>query len=167
MAVQRWRRRLKKKTRKQLQGWGAVMGAAAVAWLAARWATVWPVLAAVLAALLAGGAAWMLWRAHRTAVDKDRQWRAQEEAKARELTMTEVDALSWQEFETYVAALCQRDGCTRVVVSGRSGDLGADVIGYLADGRKLVIQCKKYAPHRNVSSHDTEVRRHRAPRTRR
>ncbi|GAA3389206.1 restriction endonuclease [Streptomyces roseoviridis] len=35
---------------------------------------------------------------------------------------------------------------------GRSGDLGADVVGHLADGRKLVIQVKKYAPHRSVGS---------------
>ena len=39
--------------------------------------------------------------------------------------MAEVDALSWQEFETYVAELCRRDGCTKVVVSGKSGDLRA------------------------------------------
>ncbi|WP_443041426.1 restriction endonuclease [Streptomyces sp. B21-083] len=46
--------------------------------------------------------------------------------------MAEVDALSWQECETYVAELCRRDGCTKVVVSGKSGDLGADVVGYRA-----------------------------------
>ncbi len=132
------------------------MGAGTVVWCAAHWAAVWPVLVAVLAATAAGGAGWGLWRAHRAAVGQDRQWRAQEEAKARELSMTQVDALSWQEFETYVASLCRRDGCTKVIVSGRSGDLGADVVGYLADGRKLVIQCKKYAPHRSVSSHDMQ-----------
>ncbi|WP_449340784.1 restriction endonuclease [Streptomyces canarius] len=38
--------------------------------------------------------------------------------------MAEVDALSWQEFEAYVADLCRRDGCTRVVVSGKSGRSG-------------------------------------------
>ncbi|WP_326708047.1 hypothetical protein OG758_00405 [Streptomyces sp. NBC_01474] len=30
----------------------------------------------------------------------DRQWRAQEEAKARELSMTEVDALTWQDIDS-------------------------------------------------------------------
>jgi restriction system protein len=48
-------------------------------------------------------------------------------------------------FETYIAELCRRDGCTKVVVSGKSGDLGADIVGYLADGRKLVVQCAKDA----------------------
>jgi restriction system protein len=111
---------------------------------------------AVLAAAVAGGVGWALLRAHRLAVGQDRAWRAQEEARARELSMAEVDALSWQEFETYVAELCRRDGCRGVVVSGKSGDLGADVVGYLADGRKLVVQCKKYAPHRSVSSQDMQ-----------
>ena len=36
--------------------------------------------------------------------------------------MAEVDPLSWKEFETYVAERCRRDGCTKVVVSGKSGD---------------------------------------------
>ncbi|CUW26652.1 Restriction endonuclease [Streptomyces reticuli] len=156
MAVRRRRRRLKKRTRRQLQGWGAVSAVIAVVWMAANWSVVWPVLVAVLAAAVVGGAGWALLRAHRLAVGQDRAWRAREEARARELSMAEVDALSWQEFEEYVADLCRRDGCTKVVVSGRSGDLGADVVGYLADGRKLVVQCKKYAPHRSVSSQDMQ-----------
>ncbi|MFJ2555874.1 MULTISPECIES: restriction endonuclease [unclassified Streptomyces] len=156
MAVRRRRRRLKKRTRRQLRGWGAVAAVAAAVWVAGHWAVVWPVLVAVLAAAVVGGAGWALLRAHRLAVGKDRAWRAQEEARARELSMAEVDALSWQEFETYVADLCRRDGCTNVVVSGGSGDLGADVVGYLADGRKLVVQCKKYAPHRSISSEDMQ-----------
>ncbi|MEU6406341.1 restriction endonuclease [Streptomyces sp. NPDC046985] len=150
------RRRLKKRTRRQVQGWGAVAAVIALVWAAGHWGAVWPVLVAVLAAAVVGGAGWALLRAHRLAVGRDRVWRAQEEARARELSMTEVDALSWQDFERYVADLCRRDGCTKVVVSGRSGDLGADVVGYLADGRKLVVQCKKYAPHRSVSSQDMQ-----------
>ncbi|MFE4415693.1 restriction endonuclease [Streptomyces sp. NPDC056821] len=156
MAARRRRWRLKKRTRRQLQGWGAVAAVAAAVWVAGHWAAVWPVLVAVLSVAVVVGAIWALLRAHRLAVGQDRAWRAQEEASARELSMAEVDALSWQEFETYVADLCRRDGCTKVVVSGKSGDLGADVVGYLADGRKLVVQCKKYAPHRSVSSQDMQ-----------
>ncbi|CAM5363609.1 hypothetical protein SALBM135S_08460 [Streptomyces alboniger] len=129
---------------------------AAAGWVAWNWARVWPVLLAVLVVAVVGGGGYGLWRAHRHAVGQDRQWRLREEARARELSMTEVDALTWQDFERYVADLCRRDGCTRVVVSGRSGDLGADVVGHLADGRKLVIQCKKYAPERSVSSQDMQ-----------
>ncbi|MFJ3820626.1 restriction endonuclease [Streptomyces nodosus] len=156
MAARRRRRRLKKRTRRQLQGWAAVAVVAAAVWVAGHWAAVWPILVAVLSVVVAVGAGWALLRAHRRAVGQDRAWRALEEARARELSMAEVDALSWQEFETYVADLCRRDGCTKVVVSGKSGDLGADVVGYLADGRKLVVQCKKYAPHRSVSSQDMQ-----------
>ncbi|MEU8718232.1 restriction endonuclease [Streptomyces sp. NPDC048663] len=156
MTARRRLGRLKKRTRRQLKGWGAVVALAAAVWVARHWSVVWPVLVAVVATAVVGGAGWALWRAHRFEVGQDRAWRAQEEARARELSMAEVDALSWQEFEKYVANLCQRDGCTNVVVSGRSGDLGADVIGYLADGRKLVVQVKKYAPHRSVSSPDMQ-----------
>ncbi|WP_443068986.1 restriction endonuclease [Streptomyces sp. NBC_01361] len=156
MAARRRRRRLRKRTRRQLQLWGMAAAAAVAVWMAGNWASVWPVLLLGLAVAVVGGAGWGLWRAHRRAVGEDRQWRAQEEAKARESSMAEVDALSWQAFERYVADLCRRDGCIRVVVSGKSGDLGADVVGYLADGRKLVIQCKKYAPQRSVSSHDMQ-----------
>ncbi|WP_328707820.1 restriction endonuclease [Streptomyces mesophilus] len=49
-----------------------------------------------------------------------------------------------------------RDGCTEVVVSGKSGDLGAGAIRYFPDGRKLVVQCKKYAPERSRSSQDMQ-----------
>lgn len=156
MAARRRRRRLKKRTRRRLQGWGAVAAVAAVVWVVGHWSVVWPVLVSVLAVAALGGAGWPLLRAHRRAVGQDRAWRVEEEARARELSMAEVDALSWQEFETYVAELCRRDGCRDVVVSGKSGDLGADVVGYLADGRKLVVQCKKYAPHRSVSSQDMQ-----------
>lgn len=156
MAARRRRRRMRKRTRRQLQGWGAVAAVVAVVWVVGNWGTVWPALVAVLALTVLVGAGWRVWRAHRLAVGRDRQWRVQEETRARELSMTGVDALSWQEFETYVADLCRRDGCTRVVVSGKSGDLGADVVGYLADGRKLVVQCKKYAPDRSVPSQDMQ-----------
>ncbi len=156
MAARRRLWRMRKRTLRQVQGWSSIVGAVAVVWLAAHWSAVWPVLVTVLGAAVLGCVAWVVWRAHRTAVSRDREWRAQEEAKARELSMAQVDALSWQEFETYIAELCRRDGCTKVVVSGRSGDLGADVIGYFADGRKLVIQCKKYAPHRSVPSQDMQ-----------
>ncbi|MFE1950896.1 restriction endonuclease [Streptomyces sp. NPDC059524] len=156
MAARRGRGRLPKGTRRKLQGLGAGAAAIAAVWLAVNWDQVWPVVAAVAGVVVAGGVGWALWRAHRNAVGQDRLWREEEAEKARERSMTEVDALSWQEFEQYVAELCRRDGCTKVVVSGRSGDLGADVVGRLPDGRKLVVQCKKYAPDRSVSSQDMQ-----------
>lgn len=71
-------------------------------------------------------------------------------------SLTAVDAMSGTEFEHHVAALCMRDGCTQIQVNGGAGDLGADVTGRLANGRSLVVQCKRYAPDRSVGSPDMQ-----------
>lgn len=60
------------------------------------------------------------------------------------------------EFEHAIAYLCQRDGCTDVVVSGGAGDLGADVTATAPDGRRIVIQCKRYGPTNKVGSPDMQ-----------
>ncbi|MFF0747198.1 restriction endonuclease [Streptomyces sp. NPDC004111] len=156
MAAQRKRRRRTKRQRRQLIRQGAPLGAAALGALVLTWNAVWPYVAGAGALALFGGAGWWLWRAHRRERDGDAAWRVAEERKARELSMAAVDALSWQQFETYVAQLCVRDGCTEVLVSGRSGDLGADVVGVLPDGQRLVVQCKHYAPGRSVGSGDMQ-----------
>ncbi|MBP2579801.1 restriction system protein [Streptomyces sp. PvR006] len=59
-------------------------------------------------------------------------------------------------FEHTVAALCARDGCTPVEVVGGAGDLGADVVAVTVDGRRVVIQCKQYAPDNHVGSQDLQ-----------
>lgn len=63
-------------------------------------------------------------------------------------------SLTPTEFEHAVADLCRQDGCTRIQTPGGAGDLGADVIAYTPDGRKLVIQCKQYSG--KVSSPDVQ-----------
>lgn len=131
-------------------------GAALLLVLALTWDTVWPYVVVTTLVALLGAAAWWLRTTHRKTVAGHRAWQAEEEHKARERSMTDVDAMTWQRFELYVAELCRRDGCTQVVVSGKSGDLGADVIGLMPDGRRLVIQCKHYAAHRTVSSGDMQ-----------
>jgi len=50
-----------------------------------------------------------------------------------------------REFEEALARLCERDGCTGVEVVGGAGDLGADVKGIMPDGRKLIIQAKRFS----------------------
>ncbi|MEE4546447.1 restriction endonuclease [Streptomyces sp. V4-01] len=60
------------------------------------------------------------------------------------------------QFEEAVAELCRRDGCTDVRVVGGSGDLGADVIATTPTGRRMVVQCKRYAPGRRVGSPDVQ-----------
>ncbi|MFJ2933167.1 restriction endonuclease [Streptomyces sp. NPDC087219] len=69
------------------------------------------------------------------------------------LDHTAVDA---DGFEHTVAALCARDGCTPVEVVGGAGDLGADVVAVTVDGRRVVLQCKHYAPDNRVGSQDLQ-----------
>ncbi len=134
--------------------WGA--GAFVLAMVVASWSEIWLYLVALAVLGGAGGVLWWLWRTDRLVRARDRMWHKEEAIRAGQLSLAEVDAMSWQEFERYVAGLCRRDGCTSVEVSGRSGDLGADVIATLPDGRRLVIQCKHYAPHRYVPSGDMQ-----------
>ncbi|QKW30675.1 restriction endonuclease [Streptomyces seoulensis] len=60
------------------------------------------------------------------------------------------------EFEQAVAALCERDGCAGVEVSGGAGDLGADVLAVAPDGRRVVVQCKRYCATNRVGSEDLQ-----------
>lgn len=124
--------------------------------LVAAWSRVWPYVVGAGGVAALGGIGWWLWRTDRLTRGRDRRWRAADATEAGRRSLAEVDAMSWQEFERYVAALCRRDGCTDVEVSGRSGDLGADVMARLPDGRRLVVQCKHYAPHRYVPSGDMQ-----------
>ncbi|MFD8061678.1 restriction endonuclease [Streptomyces cyaneofuscatus] len=59
-------------------------------------------------------------------------------------------------FEQAVAELCRRDGCVDAEVVGGAGDLGADVVGTTPDGRRLVVQCKRYGPENRAGSQDLQ-----------
>ncbi|MFE5937138.1 restriction endonuclease [Streptomyces sp. NPDC056470] len=72
---------------------------------------------------------------------------------ARALDHGAVDA---DGFEHTVAALCARDGCAAVEVVGGAGDLGADVLAVTEDGRRVVLQCKRYAEDNRVGSQDLQ-----------
>ena len=61
-----------------------------------------------------------------------------------ERTVAVTDAMSGPEFEQFIARLMRASGCRQVAVCGGAGDKGADVIGYAPDGRRLVVQCKRY-----------------------
>jgi restriction system protein len=117
-----------------------------------------PMLLLYLGALLvAAGIGWMVWRLWRTdrlLRSRDAAWRRQQEIAAGQRTLAAVDVMSGTQFEEVVAELCRRDGCTQVRRVGGSGDNGADVLGPLPDGRTMVIQCKRYAPHRTIASRE-------------
>jgi restriction system protein len=71
-------------------------------------------------------------------------------------SMGALDAMNGREFERHVAWLCRRDGCDQVTVTGGHGDAGADIIGYTADGRRLVVQCKARTPSSSITSSDVQ-----------
>ncbi|MFF4214019.1 restriction endonuclease [Streptomyces sp. NPDC001796] len=68
----------------------------------------------------------------------------------------DLETLGPDEFEQATAALCERDGCTEVEVVGGAGDLGADVVATAPDGRRVVIQCKRYGDTHRVGSQDLQ-----------
>lgn len=77
----------------------------------------------------------------------------------RMLQSTEIaryHAMDPRQFEHAIAFLCERDGCHTVQVVGGAGDLGADVIATAPDGRRIVIQCKRYGPTTKVGSPDLQ-----------
>ena len=85
--------------------------------------------------------------------------RMAERYRVRMLQSTEMDryhAMAPGEFERAIAFLCERDGCSGVQVVGGAGDLGADVIATAPDGRRIVIQCKRYGPTTKVGSPDMQ-----------
>ncbi|MEU6340890.1 restriction endonuclease [Streptomyces sp. NPDC046977] len=64
--------------------------------------------------------------------------------------------MSAQEFEEAIARLCARGGCKDAAVVGGPGDLGADVTATTPDGRRLVVQCKRYGASSKVGSQDLQ-----------
>ncbi|MEV5440722.1 restriction endonuclease [Streptomyces sp. NPDC052682] len=73
-----------------------------------------------------------------------------------EEVVVDYDALDPEEFEAAVAELCARDGCSAVEVVGGAGDLGADVVAVAPDGRRVVIQCKRYGDSHRVGSQELQ-----------
>lgn len=59
------------------------------------------------------------------------------------MSVDELYALSPKAFEHYVAELFERRGY-KVEVRGRAGDLGVDLMLARNDGRRAVVQCKRY-----------------------
>ncbi|MFI1060445.1 restriction endonuclease [Streptomyces spororaveus] len=58
--------------------------------------------------------------------------------------MKQLTAMSADGFEQACADLLARDGFVRARRVGGSGDLGADVVAWDPDDRKIVVQCKQY-----------------------
>jgi len=69
-------------------------------------------------------------------------------------SMGALDAMNAREFARHVAWLCRRDGCEQVTLTEGRGDTGADILGYTADGRRLVVRCKARNPSGGITSGD-------------
>lgn len=74
------------------------------------------------------GRQWLVWRGNVT---------------AEPISMEKLQSLSPADFERYVALVFRRKGYD-VSVRGRSGDLGVDLDIVNAEGRRAVVQCKRY-----------------------
>lgn len=98
----------------------------------------WPYAGPVLAAFV-------LWRVWANRKKGRRQF-------ARFLTLSDIYALPPERFEQYVSALLKRLSWTNVQWIGSPGDLGADVTGVDPEGRKCVVQAKRYHPSTSVGS---------------
>jgi restriction system protein len=75
---------------------------------------------------------------------------------ARSYQVAPYHHMNSREFEQALAFLCQRDGCRDVRVVGGAGDLAADVIATVPDGRRIVIQAKRFGPNTTVRSGDVQ-----------
>ncbi|MBF6338484.1 restriction endonuclease [Nocardia abscessus] len=61
-----------------------------------------------------------------------------------------------KQFEHALASLCRDSGCRQVEVSGGSGDHGADVVALTPDGRRLILQAKRYNITRRVGDKEMQ-----------
>lgn len=149
MARRRTPARRPARRRKQNDLTGAILVVflviAVVGFLASHIAAVVLVLLAA-AAVFAGVKAWK--------IRSDRQASILRAHQARHIGS--YLAMNPKQFEHALADLCRRDGCTKVRVVGGAGDLAADVIATTPDGRRIVLQAKRYGPRTIVGSEDVQ-----------
>lgn len=65
------------------------------------------------------------------------------------IKIDELSGLKWSLFEALVALLVEQDGAEQVILTGKQGDKGCDVVAIGWRGENWLIQCKH---HRNPSS---------------
>ncbi|MCM6774513.1 restriction endonuclease [Nocardia sp. CDC159] len=61
-----------------------------------------------------------------------------------------------KQFEHALASLCRASGCREVQVSGGAGDRGADVKALTPDGRRPILQAKRYNINRRVGDREMQ-----------
>jgi len=71
-------------------------------------------------------------------------------------TLGEVLTLRSDEFEELIGNLLRESGYTQVRRVGGSGDLAADLTATDSQGRKVIVQCKRYSPEKTVGTPDLQ-----------
>lgn len=117
---------------------------------------LWPTIPVSALLPVLGSAVMKVLHAGRAEQHAEAQRLADLERAARHQSLAAIDAMSGSEFERFVAGLCHRDGFTVHQNRGGAGDLGADVIAIAPDGRRIVIQCKRYKPGNPVPGPDIQ-----------
>jgi restriction system protein len=137
------------RNRRYLRGWVilAFITAAFIAWLAYRlllqptWPDFFPLVRELVDLIEGAGAftltfLWLgLWWRHRTQEPKP--------AQMKPISLEALYALSPGDFEKYVGTLFRSKGY-KVALRGGSGDHGVDLELIGQDGRRAVVQCKRY-----------------------
>jgi hypothetical protein len=77
--------------------------------------------------------------------------------RIRVAALAAYQVLTPTEFEAAIATLLEDVGYSRVQVTGGAGDLAADICCVDPEGRRTVVQCKRYAPSRLVGSRDLQL----------
>lgn len=150
---------MKKRRRRRTRPFRRLVIAALVAgfFSAASAAQRHPVHALLIAASLAG----LVFGIHH---------QVQRKRRVRGRTLDQLLTMSPARFEQAIAGLFRELGYRRVRTVGRSGDLAVDIECHDAEGRVLMIQCKRYARGLKVGSRDVQTfvgmifMRHRADR---
>jgi restriction system protein len=120
-------------------------------------AKTWPVLTATTLALIGALLVLRAARPRRLAplirrLDTLNFYRPALPARGRR-TLNAFHRMTPARFERAIAELAQKDpSVTRATAVGQANDRGMDVLVHLNDGRRILIQCKKYRPGNNVGS---------------
>lgn len=136
-----------------LTGWALTLFALYIS------ARTWPVQAAVIATLLAlaGVAAAVLLGRLTPHARRRLHVTLPRPRRAPERNLGAYLALDADDFEHAIAQLARRDPHVRsAIAQGGSNDRGLDVLVRVRDGRRILIQCKRYKAGKNVSSEDVQ-----------
>lgn len=104
----------------------------------------------VLGIVVALGLLSVLWLVARSRLPRRRMG-------ARSTTLADLLRLTPAEFEVWTGEWLRAAGYRQVRRVGGPGDLAADLVCLTPDGARVVVQCKRYAPHRRVGSPEIQT----------